>query len=136
MPIEGDYCMPVDTADPVALLHRIRQQQEVLAALACRDTSASGPGRESLEQFMQQLGELWRQGEVRATHRTFPKTPHYWRTRKDRLNRFGRMSFFGSKIHPTPQPRSCSSVSKQSSRDAFQTCSYERCNAGSGPGVM
>jgi len=32
---------------------------------------------------MQQLGELWRQGEVRATHRTFPKTPHYWRTRKD-----------------------------------------------------
>jgi len=69
--------------DPVALLHRIRQQQEVLAALACRDTSASGPGRESVEQFMQQLGELWRQGEVRATHRTLPKTPHYWRTRKD-----------------------------------------------------
>jgi hypothetical protein len=33
------------SVDPVALLHRIRQQQEVLAALACRDTSASGPAR-------------------------------------------------------------------------------------------
>ena len=69
--------------DPLDLLHRIRQQQAVLAALARRDTSAAGPGRESLEQFMRQLGELWRQGEVRATHRTSPKKAHYWRTRKD-----------------------------------------------------
>lgn len=69
--------------DPLDLLHRIRQQQAVLAALACRDTSAAGPGRKSLGQFMKQLGELWRQGEVRATHRTSPKKVHYWRTRKD-----------------------------------------------------
>ena len=69
--------------DPVDLLHRIRQQQAVLAALACRDTSTAGPSRESLGQFMKQLGELWRQGEVRATHRTSPKKAHYWRTRKD-----------------------------------------------------
>lgn len=55
----------------------------MLAALACRDTSAAGPGRESLEQFMRQLGELWRQGDVRATHRTSPEKAYYWRTRKD-----------------------------------------------------
>ncbi|MFZ2054609.1 MAG: transposase family protein [Candidatus Aminicenantales bacterium] len=71
------------SVDPLDLLHRIRQQQAGLAVLACRDTSAAGPGRESLEQFMRQLGELWRQGEVRATHRTSPKKAHYWRTRKD-----------------------------------------------------
>jgi hypothetical protein len=69
--------------DPLDLLHRIREQQAALAALACRDTSAAGPGRESLDQFMKQLGELWRKGEVRATHRTSPKKSHYWRTRKD-----------------------------------------------------
>lgn len=71
------------SVDPLDLLHRIRQQQAVLAALACRDISAAGPGRESLEQFIKQLGEMWRQGEVRATHRTSPKKVHNWRTRKD-----------------------------------------------------
>jgi len=69
--------------DPLSLLHQIRQQQAVLAALSCRDNSAEGPGLESLEQFMKQLGELWQQGEARATHRTSPQKAHYWRTRKD-----------------------------------------------------
>lgn len=69
--------------DPLDLLHRIREQQAALAALACRDSSSAGPGKESLEQFMKQLGELWRQGEVRATHRTSPPKAHYWRNRKD-----------------------------------------------------
>jgi len=32
---------------------------------------------------MKNLGDLWRQGEVRATHRTSAKKAHYWRTRKD-----------------------------------------------------
>jgi len=69
--------------DPLALLHRIREQQAALAALASRENSMTGPAGEGLEQFMKQLGELWRQGEVRATHRTSPKKAHWWRTRKD-----------------------------------------------------
>jgi hypothetical protein len=69
--------------DPVALLYRIRERQEALAALTSRENNRLGPGHESLEQFMKQLGELWRQGEVRATHRTSPKKAHWWRTRKD-----------------------------------------------------
>jgi hypothetical protein len=72
-----------EAIDPLDLLHRIREQQAALAALARCDTSAPGPGRESLEQFIKQLGELWRQGEVRATHRTSPKKAHWWRSRKD-----------------------------------------------------
>lgn len=71
------------TLDPVALLHRIREQQAALAALASRENNAAGPAGECLEQFMKQLGELWRQGEVRATHRSSPKKAHWWRTRKD-----------------------------------------------------
>lgn len=69
--------------DPMGLLHRIREQQAALAALACRENNVAGPGHESLEQFIKQLGEMWRQGEIRATHRTSPKKAHYWRTRKD-----------------------------------------------------
>ena len=69
--------------DPVALLHRIREQQAALAALSSRENNTVRPGCESLEQFMKKLGELWRQGEVRATHRTSPKKAHWWRTRKD-----------------------------------------------------
>jgi len=81
--VKENLKLQTKSIDPLDLLHRIREQQAVLAALACRDTSAAGPGRESLEQFMKQLRELWRQGEVRATHRTSPKKAHYWRTRKD-----------------------------------------------------
>ena len=69
--------------DPVALLHRIREQQAALAALASRENNKEGPGGEDLHHFMKQLGELWRQGEVRATHRTSPRKAHWWRTRED-----------------------------------------------------
>lgn len=81
--VKENLKLQTTSIDPVELLHRIRQQQAVLAALARRDPSASGPGKESLEQFMKQLGELWRQGEVRATHRISHKEARYWRTRKD-----------------------------------------------------
>jgi hypothetical protein len=33
--------------------------------------------------FLAKLPELWREGEVRPTHRSEPSTPHSWRTRKD-----------------------------------------------------
>jgi len=69
--------------DPLGLLHRIRDQQAALAALAHHEDNISGPGRESLKQFTKQLGKMWQHGEVRPTHRTSLKQARYWRTRKD-----------------------------------------------------
>ncbi len=69
--------------DPLALLHEIRKQQEALAALASLENSVGKRSEENLEQFIKQLGELWRQGEVRPTHRASPNKAHWWRTRKD-----------------------------------------------------
>lgn len=68
--------------DPVELLHRIRQGQSALAALSTGEPS-SGPNRQSLEQFLSQLPELWRQGEARPTHRKTAAKVHNWRTRED-----------------------------------------------------
>jgi hypothetical protein len=68
--------------DPLALLHRIREGQAALAALASADP-VGGPGRESLEQFLAKLPELWREGEARPTHRRGASQPRTWRTRKD-----------------------------------------------------
>jgi hypothetical protein len=79
--------------DPVALLHRIWERQEALAALSSRENNKLGPGQESLEQFVKQLGELWRQGEVRATHRTSPKKAHW--CRPDRHHRRGMKAVLG-----------------------------------------
>jgi hypothetical protein len=69
--------------DPVELLHRIRQSQAALAALASADSSPQGPARESLAQFLSQLPRLWQAGEVRPTHRAHSMEPRHWRTRKD-----------------------------------------------------
>jgi hypothetical protein len=68
--------------DPAALLHRIREGQAALAALDSGDLS-HGPERQSLEEFLAKLPELWRAGEVRPTHRNAPPSPRTWRTRKD-----------------------------------------------------
>jgi hypothetical protein len=69
--------------DPVKLLHRIRQGQSALAALSAGDPS-SGPNRQSLDQFLSSLPHLWKDGEVRATHRKHrSKVAHDWRTRED-----------------------------------------------------
>jgi hypothetical protein len=69
--------------DPIDLLHRIRDSQSVLAALASSKNTIKGPDRKTLEQFLSQLPQLWRQGEVRATHRKALKSPRAWRTRID-----------------------------------------------------
>jgi hypothetical protein len=69
--------------DPVQLLHRLRESQAALAALVCPDKVAEGPGRKTLDQFLSQLPQLWRSGEVRPTHRTHSGKPRHWRTRKD-----------------------------------------------------
>ena len=68
--------------DPLQLLHRIRDSQAALAALVSADPG-TGPGRESLDQFLAQLPRLWRSGEARPTHRRATATARHWRTRKD-----------------------------------------------------
>ena len=65
------------------LLHSIRQGQSALSALTSTDHVTQGPGRESLEQCLTQLPWLWRDGEVRPTHRSKSSKPRHWRTHKD-----------------------------------------------------
>lgn len=71
--------------DPVRLLHTIRELQATLAALASSNDSPSGvtPASKSLSEFLDQLPRLWKDGEVRATHRKEPSSPRTWRTRVD-----------------------------------------------------
>jgi hypothetical protein len=71
-----------DRLDPLELLHRIREAQAALAALGSAD-QGSGPGRESLEQFLAKLPQLWREGAARPTHRQGATRARDWRTRKD-----------------------------------------------------
>jgi len=68
--------------DPAELLHQIREGQAALAALGSGDLS-HGPERQSLDEFLAKLPELWRDGEVRPTHRCEASSPRTWRTRKD-----------------------------------------------------
>lgn len=69
--------------DPVELLHRVRESQAALAALVSHDRATEGPGRKTLDQFLSQLPQLWRSGEVRPTHRAHFDKLRHWRTRKD-----------------------------------------------------
>jgi len=69
--------------DPVALLRHIRDAEAALVTLVSKENSTTGPGRETLEQFLAQLPQLWRSGEVRPIHRREPIKPRHWRTRKD-----------------------------------------------------
>jgi hypothetical protein len=77
-------CRQRSQLDPVQLLHRLREAQAALAALASSDGSTEGPGRKTLDQFLSQLPQLWRSGEVRPTHRAHSgMPPRHWRTRRD-----------------------------------------------------
>ena len=67
--------------DPLALLHRIRDSQAALAALS--SGALDGQERQSIEQFLAGLPELWRRGEARPTHRGRAPQPRAWRTRPD-----------------------------------------------------
>ena len=68
--------------DPVSLLHTIRASQSALAALGSLE-SGSTPDGESLDSFLSQLPDLWRQGEVRPTHARRAQAARGWRTRPD-----------------------------------------------------
>ena len=72
------------TLDPLRLLDEIRTVQHHLAGLAAGDRVHVLPHRDAdLDRFLKSLGSAWRDGEVRPTHRTGPKPPRHWRTRKD-----------------------------------------------------
>ena len=73
---------PLASLDPLELLHGIRKGQAALAALQSGDLS-NVADRESLEEFLAKLPELWRAGEVRPTHRKEASSPRDYRTRKD-----------------------------------------------------
>ena len=68
--------------DPVELLQRIRHGQAALAALS-GGAPGDGPERQSVDEFLARLPELWRQGEVRPTHQKGPSKERSWRTRED-----------------------------------------------------
>ena len=68
--------------DPVSLLHTIRASQSALAAVGSAE-SGSTPDGESLESFLSQLPDLWRQGEVRPTHARRTQAARWWRSRPD-----------------------------------------------------
>ena len=68
--------------DPVSLLHSIRESQSALAAVGSVE-SGSTPDGKSLESFLSQLPDLWRQGEIRPTHARRARAARGWRTRPD-----------------------------------------------------
>lgn len=84
VPAEAKGALRTELAslDPLEILHQIREGQAALAALSSGDLS-HGPERESLEAFLAKLPGLWREGEVRPTHRSQAPSPRTWRTRKD-----------------------------------------------------
>ena len=68
--------------DPVTLLHTIRESQSALAAVGSVESGGT-PDGESLESFLTQLPDLWRQGEIRPTHARRARATRTWRTRPD-----------------------------------------------------
>jgi hypothetical protein len=72
----------VSRLDPLELLHLVREGQSALAALRSGDLG-EGPERENLKEFLAKLPEMWRKGEVRATHRAPEPKARHWRTHKD-----------------------------------------------------
>jgi len=71
--------------DPVLLLHEIRQAQKKIVQhgttnLGKKEATSSD---DDLKHFLNGLASLWHKGEARPTHRKAPKSPRWWRTRKD-----------------------------------------------------
>jgi len=57
-----------ESADPILLLKRIREFQSAKAALNSGGKRSKFSEEQSLEESLKQLGDLWREGEVRPTH--------------------------------------------------------------------
>lgn len=72
------------TLDPLRLLDEIRTVQHHLSGLAKGEVLHVLPHRDAdLDAFLKSLASAWRDGEIRPTHRTGPRPPRHWRTRKD-----------------------------------------------------
>lgn len=69
--------------DPARLIQNMRKAQSHLAELTAVTTKDSSTVNQSIEQFMDQLPQLWKAGEVRPTHRKPDKPQRHWRTRED-----------------------------------------------------
>jgi len=67
--------------DPIKLLHRIRDIQSALSTMRSPG-DGNHPGK-GLDEFLSQLPNLWKAGEVRPTHRKPRETPRPWRTHPD-----------------------------------------------------
>ena len=73
-----------DALDPVQLLAKIRQAQQRLAGLEVGHAKTTPEKKaQDLEAFLKSLSTLWRDGEVRPTHRKRFSGPRHWRTRPD-----------------------------------------------------
>ena len=73
-----------ESLDPLQLLDEIRTMQHHLAGLVAGQTLHIVPRRDAdLDKYMKSLATAWRDGEVRATHRTKAKPRRDWRTRLD-----------------------------------------------------
>jgi hypothetical protein len=72
----------LESLDPVLLLKRMREAQASLSELHNRSADCER-NRQSMEEFVKQLPELWKLGEVRPTHRKKAQKPHTWQTHKD-----------------------------------------------------
>jgi hypothetical protein len=70
--------------DPVRLLSDIREAQRVLAEREVGVANAeTAPATSELSGFVASLSTVWRDGEVRPTHRKRTSGPRTWRTRTD-----------------------------------------------------
>jgi hypothetical protein len=72
------------TLDPVMLLKRIRDAQNVVTGFANRETVESDQrAAGGLALFLRGLGSAWKGGEIRPTHRKRRAAVRWWRTRAD-----------------------------------------------------
>jgi hypothetical protein len=70
--------------DPVRLLSEIREAQRTLAQLEVGVANAgAAQANRDLSGFVASLSTVWRDGEVRPTHRKRANGPRTWRTRLD-----------------------------------------------------
>ena len=119
--------------DPLELLHRIREAQAALVALASGESGA-GPGRESLEQFLAKLPELWRAGEARPTHREGDRPPRCYRTRKDPFEGVWADILLRLQEGPESTAKSLPERLHRNTRGGFRTGGSAPCNGASGSG--
>ena len=80
--LKDAFRTPLASLDPLDLLHEIRNGQAALAAIQSGHLN-QGADRGNLEDFLAKLPELWREGEVRPTHRSESPSVRNWRTHKD-----------------------------------------------------